>query len=697
TEDLDTYDSNCDDISNAKAVLMANISNYGSNVISKVPPSVDFRDNEIHSDRNIILYSQYLKEQANVQEKANKEHNNESVTAELERYKERVKTFEQRIHLDLSSGDKIIDSQMDDMIKEKITLKELVESREQIFLNKSKKRNVYCKHSQFSKTVHMLTKLQSFYDNIYKQALGYQNLFHLKKAQQIKPTLYDGIVMSDKHVDMPVIDNEETLILEEESRSRMSEKEKDLEAIKQNISHKPIDYEKLNRLTEDFGKRFTPQQELSAEQAFWLRMSDPTRLKCSTSNCGSKLTYHKKNDKISQPPSRNMKNKVEANPRNVNKKNLVVEPIRNVDVKRSQLNANSKLICATCKKFMFHGVRYLCILDFVKNMNSRAKSAKKHKKQNIWKPTGLVFTKVGFKWKPTGTVRFGKDHIARIIGYGDYQLGNVTISRAYYVEELGHNLFSVGQFCDADLEVAFRKNTCFIRNLEDAQVDIGIFFGYVPAKSAFRIYNKRTHKIIETIHVTFDELTGLIPNIVSQQPFIPPNRDDWDHWFLPVFEEYFNPPIFTVFPVPIAAAPRSVDLVDSTVSTLIDQYAPSTSIPSTQEQEHSTNICKGFEESPKTPHFHDDPLNESPHEDLTSQGSSSNVLQIHTIFEHLGRWTKDHPIANIIRDPYRSVSIRKSLKTDAMWCYFDAFLTSVKPKNFKQAMIEPSWIDAMQE
>ncbi|GKA61567.1 hypothetical protein Tco_0760974, partial [Tanacetum coccineum] len=56
----------------------------------------------------------------------------------------------------------------------------------------------------------------------------------------------------------------------------MSEKEKDLEAIKRNISHKPIDYEKLNRLSEDFRKRFTPQQELSAEQAFWLRMSNPT-------------------------------------------------------------------------------------------------------------------------------------------------------------------------------------------------------------------------------------------------------------------------------------------------------------------------------------------------------------------------------------------------------------------------------------
>ncbi|GKE62995.1 putative ribonuclease H-like domain-containing protein [Tanacetum coccineum] len=62
--------------------------------------------------------------------------------------------------------------------------------------------------------------------------------------------------------------------------------------------------------------------------------------------------------------------------------------------------------------------------------------------------------------------RFGNDHIAKIIGYRDYQLGNGTISRVYYVKGLGHNLFSVGQFCDSDLKVAFRKHTCFIRDLD---------------------------------------------------------------------------------------------------------------------------------------------------------------------------------------------------------------------------------------
>nr|GFB93228.1 hypothetical protein [Tanacetum cinerariifolium] len=121
-----------------------------------------------------------------------------------------------------------------------------------------------------------------------------------------------------------------------------------------------------------------------------------------------------------------------------------------------------------------------------------------------------------------------------------------------------------------------------------------------------------------------------------------------------MFDEYFNPPTIIVSPVQEAAAPRAEVLADSPVSISISQDAPSTR-------------------------------------------SSSNMIQIYTPFEHLGRWTKNYPIANVIGDPSRSVSIRKQLETDAMWCYFDAFLNSVEPKKFKQAMTEPLWIDAMQE
>nr|GEZ82794.1 hypothetical protein [Tanacetum cinerariifolium] len=103
---------------------------------------------------------------------------------------------------------------------------------------------------------------------------------------------------------------------------------------------------------------------------------------------------NKKNDRMSQTPSRNMKNKVKAQPRNVNKQNRVVEPIRNVDVKKSQLNANSELVCATCEKSVFDGVHYMCLLDFVKNMNSRAKSAKTHKKTKYLETYGITSANV---------------------------------------------------------------------------------------------------------------------------------------------------------------------------------------------------------------------------------------------------------------------------------------------------------------
>ncbi|GKD83562.1 integrase, catalytic region, zinc finger, CCHC-type containing protein [Tanacetum coccineum] len=65
-----------------------------------------------------------------------------------------------------------------------------------------------------------------------------------------------------------------------------------------------------------------------------------------------------------------------------------------------------------------------------------------------------------------GTVKFRNDHVAKILRYGDYQIVNITISRVYYVEGLGHNLFSVRKLCDSNLEVAFRQHTCFIHNLE---------------------------------------------------------------------------------------------------------------------------------------------------------------------------------------------------------------------------------------
>ncbi|GJY54705.1 retrovirus-related pol polyprotein from transposon TNT 1-94 [Tanacetum coccineum] len=177
---------------------------------------------------------------------------------------------------------------------------------------------------------------------------------------------------------------------------------------------------------------------------------------------------------ISRPPHSNQKNKVEDHPWKVksslNKRNSVYEPISNALVKHSVRNAKFESICAICNKCLFDANHGMCLIDFVNDVNvvqivlwyldSRCS---KHM-------TGNHSQLMNFVSKFLGTVRFGNDQVAKIMGYGDYQQGNVIISRVYYVEGLRHNLFFVGQFCDADLEVAFRKNTCFIRNLEDISV-----------------------------------------------------------------------------------------------------------------------------------------------------------------------------------------------------------------------------------
>ncbi|GJS96490.1 retrovirus-related pol polyprotein from transposon TNT 1-94 [Tanacetum coccineum] len=174
----------------------------------------------------------------------------------------------------------------------------------------------------------------------------------------------------------------------------------------------------------------------------------------------------------------------------------------------------------------------------------------------------------------------------------------------------------------------------------NSKADIGIFVGYAAVKKAFRIYNRRTQKIMETIHVTFDELiamaseqfcsgrglqvmtpttssSGLIPNHVPQQPFNPPNIYDWDYLFQHMFNEYFNPPQSAISPIPVATAPRVVEIAGSPSSTTIDQDVPSSSTSSTNQQQQSSIISQGVEEPIPNAHF-DDPCHEPLHDVSTS-------------------------------------------------------------------------------
>ncbi|GKC60393.1 hypothetical protein Tco_1087991 [Tanacetum coccineum] len=106
--------------------------------------------------------------------------------------------------------------------------------------------------------------------NLEKKIKELDNIVY-KKAQRIKTTLYGGSVISSQHAASPVIDDEETLILEEVSRSKMLAKQNDPMSKENKVNTTPINYVELNRLSKDFGKHFVPQQELTDEQAFWLQ------------------------------------------------------------------------------------------------------------------------------------------------------------------------------------------------------------------------------------------------------------------------------------------------------------------------------------------------------------------------------------------------------------------------------------------
>ncbi|GJW69749.1 hypothetical protein Tco_0126666 [Tanacetum coccineum] len=239
-DDLDVYDSDCDEISTAKAVLMANLSSYGLDVLSEVPHFDNTNNEMLNQSVQEIPYSEqpHLSHQVTNCNKVTKDNliANESLSAELERYKERVKLLEERQNVDLSTREKLI---MDDIIREKNeqltdfekevnylkqTLSEQSKENElltktfNVFKNNPRKRKlrilirnswkrklnelaICCKMGQSAQTVHMLTKPQVFYDNNLKQALGFYNPVYLKKAQRIRPTLYDGSVIAKKKCD----------------------------------------------------------------------------------------------------------------------------------------------------------------------------------------------------------------------------------------------------------------------------------------------------------------------------------------------------------------------------------------------------------------------------------------------------------------------------------------------------------------
>ncbi|GJX72972.1 retrovirus-related pol polyprotein from transposon TNT 1-94 [Tanacetum coccineum] len=443
--------------------------------------------------------------------------------------------------------------------------------------------------------------------------------------------------------------------------------------------------------------------------------------------------------------------------------------------------------------YMYDARHELCFLKFVSDMNasSKSKSVKKTKRKEEWKPTGKVFTKIAYVWRPTrrtfslvgnrhGSITWSFQNNVEKEHFDFYRVpmeiskkqshkpvisrhqSRKTISSAHgslwaiYVvasekwnkyntrhmwmiftlgfnmgwkflaskDEAPHFIIKFLKWIQVRLNATVRNirtdnGTEFVNQIlrgyyeqvgishetsvagtpqqngvverRNSKANIGIFIGYVPKKIAYHIYNRRTRKIIETIHVDFDELaamafeqlrsgpglqcmtratssSALIPNPPSSAPFIPPSRHEWDLVFQPVFDEFFSPPASVASPVLVEEAPSPVESTCFTILKRLNDPYFGIPIPKTNTEESSS-----------------------------SDVIPTNVHSDAPISEHLSKWTKDHPLQNIIGDPSRPVSTRLQLHEQALFCYYDAFLTSVEPNTYKDALTQSCWIKAMQE
>nr|GEZ16481.1 copia protein [Tanacetum cinerariifolium] len=385
-----------------------------------------------------------------------------------------------------------------------------------------------------------------------------------------------------------------------------------------------------------------------------------------TSVSGSQPSGNTKKDRIQKTQSRAKKNKLEAYLRNVrtslqNKKS-VVNTKDIAYVPNSKLNVKFDLQCVTCNGSLFSNHHDSYVLEFINSMNARViQIVLWYLDSGYFKHmTGDRSQLTNFVNKFLGMVKFGNDHVVKIMGYSDYKIGNVTILRVYFVEGLGHNLFSVGQFYDSDLEVAFRQHTCFIHNLKGVDLLIesrgnnlytlslgdmmaqGLVQGLPKLKfekdhlcSACAIgkSKKKSHKpkpedtnqeklyllhmdICGPMHVksvngknsgpALYEMTpatissGLVPKPTSSTPFVPPSRNKWDLSFQPLFNELLAPT-------------TSVDPPAPEVITLLAETQPPVILNDVEEDNDDIEVA----------HMGNDPLFGMPIPEVASDQSSS--------------------------------------------------------------------------
>nr|GEU47874.1 hypothetical protein [Tanacetum cinerariifolium] len=249
-DDLDAYDSDCEELNTTKVSLMANLSHYGLDALVEIHNHDNVNNNMINQavmivsqqttvensnssaqqDALILSVIKQLKTQVVNCTKINLDNKsvNDTLTAELERYKEQIKVLKERQNGNLKSKDNVLES---------------------------------C--AQFVKIDHLKQTLSEYLKEKYLMQT---------KAQQLESKLYDGNVIEKTNA-IVIYDYKETLMLAEESRSKMLLKQKDHMMLERKVNTTPVDYAVLNQLYQDFETQFVSQTKLSTEQAFWSQNS----------------------------------------------------------------------------------------------------------------------------------------------------------------------------------------------------------------------------------------------------------------------------------------------------------------------------------------------------------------------------------------------------------------------------------------
>nr|GEU47993.1 retrovirus-related Pol polyprotein from transposon TNT 1-94 [Tanacetum cinerariifolium] len=655
TGTLRTYTSGANGINSRKQRTVAMLLSEQSNIVNQ-------SETEITSDSNIIPYSQYSVKIDNLKQTLS-EH-----LKEKESLKQTVTLLKNYFQKEESRN-----------IDRELALEKQIKE-----LN-----NIVFKRNQSAQTVHMLTKPQFFYDHTTKQALDFQNPFYLKKAQQLEPKLYDGSIIQKTNA-IVIRDSEETLMLAEESHSKMLLKQKD-----------PMMSEKKNSANSDEPSLFTRPTQVEVPKDL-SQAIEQHRVESTGFQAKMNKVLNENERLLEQAIGKDIVNIVVTSIVNntcelVHECGRCVEPETELQKDFVKKESYDKLFkqYTTLEK---HCISLEVVQIVLWYLDS---GCSKHMTRDRSRLTNFVN-------KFLGTVKFGNDHVAKIIGYGDYQIRNVTISRVYFVEGLGHNLFSVGQFCDSDLKVAFRQHTCFIRNLEASKTKSWLWHRHLSHLNFGAInYLARQGLVRGLPNIKFekDHLCSTCAMGKSKKKSHKPKSKDTNQEKLYLLHmdlcglmhvESINGKKYILVGIShetsVAPSPQQNGVVETHNRTLIEAahtmliYAQA---PLFLWAESVATAC--YSQNRSIVHLHH---GKTPYEILHKKLPDLSFLHV---FGALFYPTNDSENLEKLQPKADIVFTRLQLHEQALFCYYDAFLNSVEPKTYKDALTQSCWIKAMQE